>query len=404
MLCLDLDHFKRVNDTLGHPVGDGLLKGVSERLLGCVRESDTVVRLGGDEFAIVQHGISRPEDARVLAERVIAALEAPFVIEDHDISVGVSIGLALMPNDGDDPGSLLKNADIALYRAKTDERGTFCFFQPEMHARLQRRRQLELDLRDGLARQEFELFYQPLVSLLTEEVNGFEALLRWRHPVRGLVSPAEFIPVAEDIGLIVPLGEWVIRTACQEAVSWPAHLKVAVNLSSAQFRSRNLLPTVARSLAETGLAAGRLELEVTETLLLENNESTLAMLHQLRALGTRIAMDDFGTGYSSLSYLRSFPFDKIKIDQCFIRDLSRREESIHVVRAVQILCDGLGMTTTAEGVETEEQFDKLRAEGCTEVQGYLFSPPRPAAEIGSIVERVGRRRAAREKDRLAMSA
>ena len=388
VLCLDLDEFKRVNDTLGHPVGDGLLVAVSERLLACVREGDTVARLGGDEFAIVQLGIARPEDAKLLAERLTATIQQPFLVDGHEIAVGVSIGVALMPTDGNTQTALLKNADIALYRAKAEERGTFCFFEAGMDARLQLRRQLELDLRVGMARGEFELFYQPLVSLALKQVVGFEALLRWHHPERGMVSPAEFIPVMEETGMIVPLGEWVIRQACAEAASWPEHIKVAVNLSPSQFRSRNLVPTVARSLEETGLAASRLELEVTEMLLLQDNESTLAMLHELRALGARISMDDFGTGYSSLSYLRSFPFDKIKIDQSFVRDLSNREDSIHIVRAINGLCAGLGMTTTAEGVETEEQLEKIYAEGCTEVQGYLFSPPRPATEIPALLERV----------------
>ncbi len=392
VLCLDLDHFKQVNDTLGHPVGDGLLRAVSDRLQACLREGDTVARLGGDEFAIVQVGIARPEDAKLLAERIIAAVAAPFMIDSHHISIGVSIGLCLMAEDGHDAATLLKHADTALYRAKLEERGTFCFFEPEMDARLQRRRQLEVDLRHGLAHDEFELFYQPLIALATQEVSGFEALLRWHHPWRGMVSPAEFIPVAEEIGLIVPLGEWVIRQACADAAAWPPDIKVAVNLSPMQFRSKNLIPTIVAALADAGLPADRLELEVTETLLLQSDERTVAMLHELRALGTRISMDDFGTGYSSLSYLRQFPFDNIKIDQSFVRDLSGQESSIHVVRAIKGMCAGLGMTTTAEGVETEEQFSKLRAEGCTEVQGYLFSKPRPAPEIPAVLEQVRQRR------------
>ena len=264
-----------------------------------------------------------------------------------------------------------------------------------MNARLQVRRQLELDLRKALRNGEFELYYQPLVDPVADEVSGFEALLRWRHPTRGMVSPAEFIPIAEEIGLIVPLGEWVIHQACAEAMRWPERVKVALNLSPMQFRSRNLVPTVVGALRESGLAAKRLELEVTETLLLQDSESTLAMLHEFRALGVRISMDDFGTGYSSLSYLRKFPFDKIKIDQSFIRDLSLREDSIHIVRAIKGLCAGLGMTTTAEGVETEEQLAKVRAEGCTEVQGFLFSRPRPASEVGAMLREVSGRGAGR---------
>ena len=388
LLCLDLDDFKRVNDTLGHPVGDGLLIAVSDRLRACLREVDTLARVGGDEFVVVQSGILRPEDAKLLAERIIDLIQQPFVIDGHQIITGITIGLALIPNDGTDQSTILKNADIALYRAKGDERGTLCFFEAEMDLRLQLRRQLELDMRAGLTNNEFELFYQPLVGLESKQVVGFEALIRWRHPERGMISPGEFIPVAEETGLIVPLGEWVIKQACREASSWPGTIKVAVNLSPNQFKSKNLVPTVIQSLEESGLAASRLELEVTETLLLQDNESTLRMLHELRALGTRIAMDDFGTGYSSLSYLRSFPFDKIKIDQSFVRDLSQRNDSIQIVRAIKGLCAGLGMMTTAEGVETDDQFDTICAEGCTEVQGFLFSPPRPAFEVPAMMERV----------------
>lgn len=391
VFCLDLDNFKVVNDTLGHSVGDGLLRTVAARLKSCVRDGDIVARLGGDEFAIVQACIGRPEEAKLLAERIVTAIQAPFIIEGHQVIIGVSIGLALVPGDGASAETLLKNADIALYRAKFDGRGRFCFFEPGMDARLQHRRNLELDLRKGLQAQEFQLFYQPLINLDRDEVSGFEALLRWPHPERGMVPPCEFIPVAEEIGLIIPLGEWVIRRACADAALWPGNLKVAVNLSPAQFRSRNLVPTIAAALAVSGLQPGRLELEITESVLLQNNEATLAMLHELRALGARISMDDFGTGYSSLSYLRSFPFDKVKIDQSFIRDLSTRNDSIHIVRAVQSLCTGLAISTTAEGVETEEQLAKLRAEGCTEVQGFLFSPARAVADLPSIVRQVSER-------------
>ena len=391
VFCLDLDHFKVVNDTLGHPVGDGLLRTVAARLKNCVRDGDIVARLGGDEFAIVQACIGQPEQAKLLAERIVTAIQAPFIIEGHQVVIGVSIGLALVPGDGASAETLLKNADIALYRAKFDGRGGFCFFEPGMDARLQHRRSLEVDLRRGLQAQEFQLFYQPLINLDRDEVSGFEALLRWPHPERGMVPPGEFIPVAEEIGLIVALGEWVIRRACADAALWPGDLKVAVNLSPVQFRSRNLVPTVVAALAESGLQPGRLELEITESVLLQNNETTLAMLHELRALGARIALDDFGTGYSSLSYLRSFPFDKLKIDQSFIRDLSTRDDSIHIVRAVQSLCTGLAIPTTAEGVETEEQLAMLRFEGCTEVQGFLFSPARAVADLPSIVRRVSER-------------
>ena len=388
LLCLDLDRFKQINDTLGHPVGDGLLRAVSDRLLACVREVDTVARLGGDEFAIIQFGIARPENAKMLAERIITTLEAPFHISGHDMTIGVSIGVALMGVDGATAGALLAHADMAMYRVKTEARGKFHFFEPGMDERLQRRRQIEGELRQALAKGEFELHYQPLVDLQAQEVSGFEALLRWHHPSRGMVSPAEFIPIAEEIGLIVPIGAWVINQACADAATWPTTISVAVNLSPLQFRSQNLVSTVASALRQSGLAAGRLELEVTETLLLQDNESTVAMLHQLRHLGTRISMDDFGTGYSSLSYLRTFPFDKLKIDQSFIHDLTHRADSIHIIRAIVGLCNALGMKTTAEGVETEEQREKLFSEGCTELQGYLFSKPRPASEIPMILERV----------------
>ena len=388
VLCLDLDHFKAVNDTLGHPVGDGLLRLAAERLMACVRQGDLVVRLDGDEFAIVQADVGRPEEARLLAERIVGALQQPFVVEGHEIVTGVSIGLAIVPGDGTTAAILLKNADMALHRAKQDGRGGFCFFEPEMDRRLQRRRNLELDLRRGVLAEEFVLFYQPLVNLDRNEVSGFEALLRWPHPERGMVSPSEFIPVAEEIGVIVALGEWVIRRACADAALWPGDIKVAVNLSPVQFRSRNLVPTVVAALAESGLAPWRLELEITESVLLQDNAATLAVLHELRALGARISMDDFGTGYSSLSYLRSFPFDKLKIDQAFVRDLSTREDCVHIVRAVQGLCAGLGIATVAEGVETEGQLARLRAEGCKEVQGFLFSHARCVADVPGILRRI----------------
>ena len=392
LLCLDIDHFKAVNDTFGHPVGDALLCAVAERLLACVHDGDIVARLGGDEFAIVQAGIARPEEAKLLAERVISAIEVPFLIEGHQIIVGMSMGLTLVPGDGTSSDTFLKNADMALQRAKLSGRGSFHFFEPGMDARLQNRRQLELDLRNALVAEEFELFYQPLVDLDHDEVSGFEALLRWHHPKRGMVSPAEFIPIAEDIGLIIPIGEWVIQRACADAVAWPGRVKVAVNLSAVQFKSENLVPTVAKALATSGLSAQRLELEITESVLLQDNESTLGILHQLRGLGTRISMDDFGTGYSSLSYLRRFPFDKVKIDQSFVRDIDTRDASVHIVRAIQGLCAGLGMATTAEGVETEDQLVKLRAEGCTEVQGFLFSRPRPGREVAAMIHRVSQRK------------
>jgi diguanylate cyclase (GGDEF)-like protein len=389
--CLDLDGFKSVNDALGHPVGDALLRQVAARLRDTVREQDCVARLGGDEFAVVQVGVAQPEGATVLAQRMIEALTAPFDIDGHQVMIGTSIGLAIAPMDGDDADQLLKNGDMALYRAKTDGRGTYRFFEQEMDCRMQARRALELDLRRALLHGQFELHYQPVVNLTTLQVTGMEALLRWQHPERGTVSPAEFIPLAEEIGLIVPLGEWILRRACLDAAAWDPHIKVAVNISPAQFRKKKLLEAVITALAVSKLPAHRLELEITEGVLLVDTDATLALLHQLRALGVGIAMDDFGTGYSSLSYLRRFPFDKIKIDSSFIRSISDEASSFAIIRAVTGLSTSLGMVTTAEGVETAEQLDRVRAEGCTEVQGFLFSAARPAAEIADLIRTLASR-------------
>ncbi len=386
VLCLDLDRFKAVNDTLGHPIGDTLLQAVADRLQACVREVDTVARLGGDEFAVVQVGLECPEDAELLARRIVGVISQPYDLAGHHVVIGTSIGVALAPDDGTHPDALLKNADMALYRAKLEGRGTYRFFEPEMDERLQTRRALELDLRSALAACEFEMFYQPLVSLASNQICGFEALMRWRHPTHGLVSPAEFIPVAEEIGLIVPMGQWALNQACTEAAGWPEGIKVAVNLSPVQFKSGNLVHAVIDALHRSGLPARRLELEITESVLLQNNKTTLATLHDLRDLGVHIAMDDFGTGYSSLSYLRSFPFDKIKIDQSFVRDLCGKPDSIAIVRAVAGLGASLGMTTTAEGVETHAQLAQLRVECCTEVQGYLLSRACPASDVAGLLQ------------------
>jgi diguanylate cyclase (GGDEF)-like protein len=385
VFCLDLDRFKDVNDAHGHPVGDLLLKAVADRLRQCVRDTDTIARLGGDEFAVMQAGTSQPMDATSLASRLIEMIGAPFELGSHQITVGLSIGIALAPGDGLDPDQLLKNADMALYRAKSDGHGLYRFFESEMDARMQARRRLEIDLRKAITNSEFELFYQPLVDMKTEYVTGFEALIRWHHPKRGLVPPLDFIPVAEETGLIVPIGDWVLRQACVEAATWPSGVKVAVNLSPIQFKSKGLLLSVVSALAASGLSPNRLELEITESVLLQDGDATLAILHELRELGVRISMDDFGTGYSSLSYLRKFPFDKIKIDQSFIVDMSDHNDSLAIVRAVIAMGSGLGIATTAEGVETAEQFKQLKLEGCTEVQGYLFSPPRPAAEVKGLL-------------------
>ena len=363
------------------PIGDRLLQAVAERMRSCVRGEDIVARLGGDEFAIVQVPSEQPPNIAALAARLIEVVGAPYDIDGHQVVVGVSVGIAIAPSDSDVPDVLMKNADLALYRAKADGGGVYRFFEVEMDARMQARRALELDLRKAIVNGEFELYYQPIVDVKSGQITGCEALVRWHHPERGMVAPLEFIPVAEETGLIVPLGEWILRQACAEAARWPKHVTIAVNLSPAQFKSRNLVPTVISALATSGLSAGRLELEITELVLLQETEGAFAVLHQLRDLGIKIAMDDFGTGYSSLGYLRSFPFDKIKIDQSFIRDLPTKEDSVAIVRAVVGLSSSLGITTTAEGVETKEQLARLTSEGCDEVQGFLFSPPRTAADV-----------------------
>jgi diguanylate cyclase (GGDEF)-like protein len=388
VIYLDLDHFKPVNDRFGHPVGDGLLLAVANRLQACVREGDTVARLGGDEFAIIQLAIGQPRHVEILTSRILAAFHDPFTVKGHQIEVGISMGVAVAPDDGATAETLLRNADIALYLAKTEGRSTVRFFESEMDTRIQLRRRLELDLRSAIACNEFELHYQPLVNLAAGKVTEFEALLRWHHPIRGLVSPADFIPIAEETGLIVAIGEWVLRTACFEAENWPADISVAVNLSAVQFRNGNLVATVKEALTASGLRPDRLELEITESVLLQDTAGTLMALHALRAMGIAVALDDFGTGYSSLSYLHSFPFDKIKIDQSFVRDLARNKESMSIIRAVTGLGHSLNIKTTAEGVETLEQLNRLRDEGCTEVQGYLFSDPRPAGELLMLIERL----------------
>ena len=388
VLFLDLDRFKSVNDSLGHSVGDALLVAVTERLQSVVRGVDTVARLGGDEFAIVQSG-SRPTDATELAGKVIEALSLPFEVLGHQVNIGTSIGIAMAPGDGREPDQLLRNADMALYRAKAEGRGSYHFFQPEMDSQMQERRRLELDLRKALLAEEFELHYQPLIDLASREVSGFEALIRWNHPERGVIPPAQFIPVAEDIGLIVQIGDWVLKQACNDAARWPGKLKIAVNLSAAQFRNPMLPLSIVSALAHSGLPATRLELEITETVLLQDDQAVLNALHEIRQLGVRICMDDFGTGYSSLSYLRSFPFDKIKIDRSFIKELGKEQnDCLAIIRAVTKLGASLGMITTAEGVETKEQLEILRAEGCTQAQGYLFSRPRPVAEIPDLLRQL----------------
>ena len=387
LLCLDLDRFKAVNDTLGHPAGDELLRQVARRLRESVRETDLIARLGGDEFAIIQVDAHQPSALATLADRVVAVLAMPFLIMGQSVEIGTSIGIAVADEHALASDEMLRNADIALYQAKAAGRGTWRMFEASMDAEIQQRRQLEADLRRALADEQFEIYYQPLVEAANQTLVGFEALLRWRHPERGLVSPAEFIQLAEEIGLIKPLGAWVLSKSCTEAMLWPPHLKIAVNLSAVQFIDGNLVRDVEQALATSGLAAGRLELELTESVLLQDNVATLAILQRLHDLGARIAMDDFGTGYSSLSYLRQFPFDKIKIDQSFIRNLTRGSGSVAVIRAVVGLGRALGMKVLAEGVESVEQFGILREEGCNELQGFLFSKPCTAREARAIIER-----------------
>jgi diguanylate cyclase (GGDEF)-like protein len=386
VLCFDLDRFKSVNDSLGHIFGDKLLRQVADRLHPCLREGDAVARMGGDEFAIIQGNVTEATEITALAARLIETINAPFDLDGHHVVVGASIGIAVAPTDAADANQLLKDADMALYRAKAEGRGTYRFFEPKMDALMQARRVLELDLRKALINGEFELYYQPFVNLVTDEISAFEALLRWNHPERGLVAPLEFISLAEETALIVPIGEWVLRQACREAVKWPSHIHVAVNVSPAQFTRPNLSQVVMSALAGSGLAAQRLELEITESVLLLGSDSTLATLHQLRKMGVRISMDDFGTGYSSLSYLRSFPFDKIKIDRSFVHEVSSNEDSMAIIRAVTGLGASLRMTTTGEGVETQDELDYLKREGCIEAQGYFFSRPRPASEVYKMLE------------------
>ena len=388
--CLDLDHFKTVNDTLGHPIGDELLKLVAARLIEAVPATDFIARIGGDEFAVVQTGVSRPEQCSELASHIVELVSRPYDIDGRHIVIGASIGIAVAPSDGANPDFLLKNADMALYLAKGDGRGTHRFFEREMDKRLQSRRALELDLRKAIANGEFELYYQPILYLQTGKVSGFEALVRWNHPERGMIPPLDFIPLAEETGLILPLGEWVLRTACAQAAQWPQPVAVAVNLSAMQFKGRNLVQLTLNALAASGLPAGRLDLEITESVLLQDETHTLTLLHQLREIGVRISMDDFGTGYSSLAYLRNFPFDKIKIDRSFVRDMLVRKDCQAIIRAVVGLARSLGITTIIEGVETKEQLAGAKADGCDEGQGYLFAKPMPEREVAGFLAKCER--------------
>jgi diguanylate cyclase (GGDEF)-like protein/PAS domain S-box-containing protein len=385
VLCVDLDGFKAVNDIYGHPAGDALLVAAAQRLRAAVRGHELVARLGGDEFAIVQAGGRQPDHAGLLAGRILEALAEPFAIGSDTVRISGSVGVALFPADASDPQSLVKNADMALYRAKAEGRSTARFYEAAMDEALRRRRQLESDLRQAIGRGELSVHYQPLADLGSGAILGFEALLRWRHGRIGDIGPATFIPLAEESGLILKLGEWVLREACAEAARWTPALKLSVNLSPVQFTQGDLAAEVEAILTETGLDPTRLELEVTEGLLIKDADKAIAILERLKALGVQISMDDFGTGYSSLSYFRMFPFDKVKIDQSFIRDMIENPQARAIIRSVIGLGQGLGMPVVAEGVETSEQLDALRAEGCDQVQGYLISRPGPIAHFQGVV-------------------
>ena len=385
VLSVDLDFFKTVNDTLGHASGDTLLQGVASRLLRCVRQNDTVARLGGDEFVVVLLGLDR-EEAAQRGQAIVDALNDPYDLDGHQVLVSASVGIATSPRDGLLPDQLMKNADFALYGAKADGRRACRLFEPGMAVHRQKRLDTEGALREALARQEFVIYYQPIVSIASGAVTGLEALVRWRHPVRGLVPPDDFIPIAEDTGMIVPLGEWVLHEACRNAMQWPQAITLSVNVSPTQFRSATFLETVRLALRQSGLPAQRLDIEITESVLLQASEATLAVLDELRKMGVSISLDDFGTGYSSLGYLRSFRFDRIKIDRSFVSDLLQRAESEAIVRAVIGIGNALGISTVAEGVETRGQLKRLRSHGCSQAQGYLFSKPRPAAEVAIMLE------------------
>jgi diguanylate cyclase (GGDEF)-like protein len=387
VLFIDLDGFKTINDTLGHLTGDSVLKHLACRLRNTLRESDKIGRLGGDEFAIIQFGDEQPKKAAALATRLLELIREPFNIDGQRLVISASIGIAVADGDYQDADQLLRAADLAMYRAKADGRGRFRFFEPEFDRQVQERRDLEVALRAAVDHDVLEIHYQPLVNLQTNRISGFEALSRWEDPQRGFVPPSTFITLAEEVGLIDLIGERVLMRACAEAASWPENITVAVNLSAAQFQSDHLVSTVKNALAASGLSPSRLEVEITESIFLQDSESNLAVLTQLGDLGVKISMDDFGTGYSSLGYLRSFPFDKIKIDRSFIRDLPTSQSSVAIVRAICGLARSFGASTTAEGVETDDQLTQIRAEGCTEVQGYIFGRPLPASEIPALLAR-----------------
>jgi diguanylate cyclase (GGDEF)-like protein len=394
VLFLDLDRFKVINDTLGHRIGDLLLQEVAKRLQGALEATDVLARLGGDEFAIVVRSVRSREAIEALADTLTEVVGRPYEIDGHRIRSSVSIGIAVGPLDGDNADDLLMAADLALYAVKAGGRGSYRFFQRSMNEEINDRRQTELDLREAIEKEELELHYQPIIDLQRNAITGFEALARWRHPVKGMIPPAVFIPVAEDSGLILPLGTWALTEACRRAAQWPDHLKVAVNLSPVQISTPHLPELVESILTDTGLAPHRLELEITERIFMEDGEETLSILHRLKSLGVRISMDDFGTGYSSLSYLRSFPYDNIKVDRTFVSRLNEGTEHVVIVQAVVSIARALGMTTTAEGIETLDQQEFLAALGCDEAQGYLFSAPVPIAEVPNLIAGWAARKAA----------
>lgn len=390
VMCLDLDRFKNVNDTLGHPAGDKLLCEVSRRLQSVVRRSDVVARLGGDEFAILARPLDSKAELAAMACRIVDAIREPFVIDGQMVFVGTSIGITMSPDHGDDVDTLMQNADLALYRAKNDGRGRFAFFDPSLQDGLSERRRMETEMRTAVEAGHFELRYQPVIEVVTRRILGFEALMRWRHPDRGMVPPDEFIPTAEDGGMIAQLTEWALLMACQDARRWPDGLKVAVNLSPVLFRGFGLVAMVADALAASGPESNRLELEITESAMMRDPDETLAILVRLKALGVRVLMDDFGTGYSSLAYLKTFPFDKVKLDKAFVRDIDQ-PTSLAIIRAVTGIAESLSVRTVVEGVESEAQFRRVAAEGCDEVQGFLFSraiPPSTIKAMLSAPERV----------------
>lgn len=392
VLMIDLDRFKPINDMLGHAAGDVVLHMVAERLQASVRDDDVVARLGGDEFAVLQRYTGEGEAPEALAARIVTAIEGrPFIYDGQELHLGTSIGVALAPNDGVDPSELMRNADLALYAAKADGRGAFRRYNALLDEQARERRELEDALRRAINHHQLELHYQPQIDATTGRITSAEALVRWNHPIRGLIPPSEFIGLAEETGLILPLGEWVLRTACAEAASWPLSMSVAVNLSPAQFRDKSLVAMIQAALADAPLAAERLELEITEGVLLTDEKGTLDTLRQLRALGTHISMDDFGTGYSSLSYLRKFPFDRIKIDQSFVRQIPNDSESAAIVRAIITMGSCLGMSTTVEGVETLAQFDFSVAEGCNTIQGYHVSKPLDRLGLATFIAAYGKK-------------